>query len=148
MNYDVVVVGGGICGLASAGAAARKGANVLLVEKESAVGHEASGRAAGSLRLQGRHPAEFPLAQEAISIWKSVDDGSFEVTEHGNMYLATRAEERKILGDLARDANESGLADVRLLSTAGLENSYRRFVDRLWGRCSAPWMQLANRPSQ
>ncbi|MBR4873900.1 MAG: FAD-dependent oxidoreductase, partial [Clostridia bacterium] len=37
-NYDVVVVGGGVAGIAAAVAAARKGASVLLLEKSVNLG--------------------------------------------------------------------------------------------------------------
>ena len=37
-NYDVVVVGGGIAGIAASVAAARKGASVLLLEKSVNLG--------------------------------------------------------------------------------------------------------------
>ena len=69
-SADVVVVGGGLSGYASAAAAAGRGAKVILVEKESEPAFEGSGRAQGSLRLQGRHAAEFTLAQEAIARWQ------------------------------------------------------------------------------
>ena len=37
-SYDVVVVGGGIAGVAAAVSAARKGAKTLLLEKQIALG--------------------------------------------------------------------------------------------------------------
>ena len=37
-NYDVIVAGGGIAGVAAALASARAGAKTLLLEKESALG--------------------------------------------------------------------------------------------------------------
>ena len=41
--YDVIVVGGGIAGVAAAVAAAREGANVLLMEKQVNLGGLATG---------------------------------------------------------------------------------------------------------
>ena len=73
-SADVVFVGGGISGHAGAAAAARRGARVALIEKESEPAREGSGRAQGSLRLQGRHAAEFPLARESIELWKQLGE--------------------------------------------------------------------------
>lgn len=67
----VVVVGGGLAGLASAWALAGRGWSVTLVEREAACGHHASGRNAGLVRrvvddpvlaALGRRGAELLLA--------------------------------------------------------------------------------------
>jgi sarcosine oxidase, subunit beta len=87
-SADVVVVGGGISGYACAASAAGRGATVVLVEKESRPAGEGSGRAQGSLRLQGRHEAEFPIAQESIELWKQLgDEVDCELRFGGNIYL-------------------------------------------------------------
>ena len=78
---DVVVVGSGITGAATAAAAAARGADVVLVDKEDGPACEGSGRAQGSLRLQGRHPSEFPLAQESLRLWSRAaqEDPGYDV---------------------------------------------------------------------
>ena len=68
-SADVVVVGSGIVGAATAAEIAARGGSVVLLEKEDRPAREGSGRAQGSLRVQGRHGAEFPLAQEALELW-------------------------------------------------------------------------------
>jgi sarcosine oxidase, subunit beta len=114
---DVVFVGGGISGHAGAAAAAGRGASVALIEKESQPAREGSGRAQGSLRLQGRHAAEFPLAQESIGLWKQLgDDVDCELRFGGNIYLCEDPAELPALRALAEDAHGAGLTDVRLLS--------------------------------
>jgi hypothetical protein len=51
-----------------------------------------SGRAQGSLRVQGRHGAEFPLAREAVRLWtEAAQDGDFELVTGGNLYFRARA---------------------------------------------------------
>ena len=65
---DVVVVGSGIVGAASAAALATRGASVVLLDKEDGPAREGSGRAQGSLRVQGRQGVELPLAREALDV--------------------------------------------------------------------------------
>lgn len=113
---DVVVVGGGISGYASAAAAAARGAKVILIEKEAQPAWEGSGRAQGSLRLQGRDAAELPLAREAIERWKALgDEVDCELRFDGNIYLCDDPDELPTLRSLVDHAHRAGLADVRLL---------------------------------
>src|SRR3954449_4204018 len=116
MTADVVVVGGGISGQACAASAAGRGARVVLVEKESEPATEGSGRAQGSIRLQGRHAAEFPLAQESIELWKQLgDDTDLELRFDGNIYFCDDPRELPTLRSLVAEAHGSGLGEVRLL---------------------------------
>jgi sarcosine oxidase, subunit beta len=112
---DVVFVGGGICGYAGAAAAARRGATAVLVEKESRPAVEGSGRAQGSLRLQGRHAAEFPIAQESIELWKQLGDVDCELRFAGNIYLCDDPAELPALRTLVDEAHQAGLPEVSLL---------------------------------
>jgi glycine/D-amino acid oxidase-like deaminating enzyme len=116
LHADVVVVGGGISGYATAVAAAARGATVIVVEKERHPAFEGSGRAQGSLRLQGREPAEFPLAREAIGRWRALqDEVDCELRFGGNLYLCDDPAELPTLRTLVDEAHGSGLSDVRLL---------------------------------
>ena len=69
---DVVVLGGGIVGAASAWYLAGMGLKVVLVEK-SKVASQQSGRNWGFVRTQYRDLAEMPLALEALSIWPGLE---------------------------------------------------------------------------
>src|SRR5438046_336271 len=95
---DLVVVGSGITGAATAAAVAARGAAVVLVDKEDGPAREGSGRAQGSLRLQGRHPSEFPLAQESLQLWGRAaqeDPGhDIELATGGNLYFCTGETEK------------------------------------------------------
>ncbi len=65
---DVVVIGGGIIGVAAAYALACKGHSVALLEKGH-VGCEQSSRNWGWCRQQGRDRHEIPLARESLRMW-------------------------------------------------------------------------------
>lgn len=116
---DVVVVGSGITGVAAAAAAATRGARVALLDKEDGPAREGSGRAQGSLRVQGRHAAEFPLARDALRLWtEAAMAADFELVTGGNLYLRTREEETPVLEHLVEQAHRAGLTDVELLDAA------------------------------
>ncbi|MCU0945061.1 MAG: FAD-binding oxidoreductase [Rubritepida sp.] len=68
MTAEVIVVGGGITGLATAHALAGAGVRVRLLER-GALGAMASGWTLGGVRQSGRHPAELPLAIAAVARW-------------------------------------------------------------------------------
>jgi sarcosine oxidase subunit beta len=113
---DVVFIGGGISGYAGAASAASRGANVVLVEKERQPAAEGSGRAQGSLRLQGRHAAEFPIAKESIELWKQLgDENDCELRFGGNIYLCDDPAELPTLRTLVDEAHTAGLTEVSLL---------------------------------
>jgi sarcosine oxidase, subunit beta len=115
-GVDVVVVGSGIVGATSAAALATRDASVVLLDKEDGPAREGSGRAQGSLRVQGRHHAEFPLAREALELWaEAAAEGDFEFVVGGNLYIRTTEEELPVLQRLVDEAHRAGLTDVELL---------------------------------
>jgi sarcosine oxidase subunit beta len=142
---DVVVVGSGITGAATAGALAERGATVLVLDKEHGPAREGSGRAQGSLRVQGRHPSEFPLAVEALRLWACAagedPEHDAELRTEGNLYLCTSTDERPRLLDLAAQAREAGLDDVRYLEADAVREivpaARGPFVGGMWSRYDA-----------
>ncbi len=143
-EVDVVIIGGGISGQTAAGAAALRGARVALVEKEQMPAAEASGRAQGSLRLQGRAAAELPLAREAIELWQRISEkADIELSFGGNIYLCDDPDELPLLQSLVQTAHDSGLRDVQLLdpnqARTVLPGADGPFVAAMWsphdGRC-------------
>ncbi|MCV6589206.1 MAG: FAD-binding oxidoreductase [Marinobacterium sp.] len=73
IKADVVVIGGGIQGCSTAYQLAKRGVEVVVIEKDTASRH-ASGVNAGGVRLLGRHIAEVPLSEVAMQRWQTLDE--------------------------------------------------------------------------
>ncbi|MBW1961862.1 MAG: FAD-binding oxidoreductase [Deltaproteobacteria bacterium] len=116
-SADVVVIGGGIAGASIAYRLAEKGLRVILSEKER-VGQQASGRAGGGVRQQNRHPAELPLAMEAIKIWAQMEEElgcDVEYRRCGNLRLLFTKEEFETFSKIMTREREMGLC-VEMIS--------------------------------
>jgi sarcosine oxidase subunit beta len=86
---DVVVIGGGIMGCSTDYELAKKGKSVILLES-GFIGGETSGRNAGGVRQQYRHPSELPLAMESVKIWKGLEeelDCNLEYRQGGHIFI-------------------------------------------------------------
>lgn len=73
MNSDVLIIGGGIQGCATAYHLARQGVSVVVLEKDY-VGRHASGVNAGGVRLLGRDMSEVPLSRASMEMWQTLDE--------------------------------------------------------------------------
>jgi len=122
-EVDVVVIGAGIAGTATAYFLAKRGTKVLLCEKGRVAGEQSS-RNWGWVRQQGRDWAELPIMMEANRIWRGLaeetGDADLKFTQSGCLYLiATEAQRAKYL-----DWHELALRHqlgTRILTKTGLE---------------------------
>ena len=73
LQTDVIVVGGGIMGAASAFFLRKRGRSVALIEK-GLVGQQASGTNFGNVRRQGRFLPQLPLANRSRRIWGQLNE--------------------------------------------------------------------------
>ena len=71
----MVIIGGGIIGVATAYFLAEKGVSVLLCEKGQ-IGAEQSSRNWGWCRTMGRDLREMPLAQASLRLWRDLIAGA------------------------------------------------------------------------
>ncbi len=113
---DVVVIGGGVIGVSAALFLARAGVSVVLVEKGRIAGEQSS-RNWGWIRVQGRDPAEIPIAQEAQALWPQLAaqvDTDIGLTQGGVAYLARDAAEMARFADWLRLAEPYGVSSQLL----------------------------------
>jgi len=116
LKADVIVVGGGLMGAASAFFLRKRGRSVILLER-GLVGQQASGVSFGNVRRQGRYLPQLPLAHRSRAIWGQTkellgDDAEFLVTGHvRGVYDEAQA---AVVEKYAKDARGWGL-DLELV---------------------------------
>jgi sarcosine oxidase subunit beta len=116
LQSDVLVIGAGIAGCATALQLARRGRKVTLIERDQA-GVRASGVNFGGVRQNGRDLRELPIAMRARAMWDDLPgligfDGEFRAT--GNLRLASDTGRALQLDKFFTDAGACGLGLERL----------------------------------
>lgn len=115
---DVIVVGAGIIGNATAYYLARKGLKVIVLESSDIIGNGGSSRNGGGVRQSGRDPRELPLVMYGIQkIWPGLTQElgvDVEYVQKGNLRLGKTPAHLKILQGLTDRARAVGL-DVRMI---------------------------------
>ncbi|WP_431324077.1 NAD(P)/FAD-dependent oxidoreductase [Rhizobium sp. YTU87027] len=118
-SCDVVIVGAGMAGIATAWHLARRGTSVAVLEK-GVVSGEQSSRNWGWCRQQNRDPRELPLAQLALRIWQDLNKDTGEETgfrRTGLVYASNNMSDVATWEKWGRVAREFGV-DTRMLSSA------------------------------
>ena len=108
---EVIVIGCGISGCAVAYYLAKRGAQVILLEKGQ-IADEASGRTWGAVRRQGRQAAEVPLAIESLKLWDNLSEELGSETHFirgGNLLLAVTDKELVEFEETVKITRELGL---------------------------------------
>jgi len=135
-NADVAIIGGGLVGCFAAYFLRQRGQSVLVIERGT-VCAAASGTNFGNLRLQGHHPAEYPLALRAQAIWEDLGPLSGEncaIKTSGHLYLGLAARDQHKLESIAQEANAADLA-VDLLHGNAVRRRWPMFSDLVTGAC-------------
>ncbi|SCX90877.1 NAD(P)/FAD-dependent oxidoreductase [Microvirga guangxiensis] len=112
----VVVVGGGLIGTWTALLLVKRGLDVILIEK-GIVGAQSSGVNFGNLRLQGRHPGQYPLSLRSQALWENIEEligDRCEFEKTGHLYVAKNDAEHEKLEQHARVAESHGLVIERI----------------------------------
>ncbi len=118
---DCVVIGGGVIGVSAALFLARAGQRVVLIEKGRIAGEQSS-RNWGWVRVQGRDPAEIPIALEAQRHWRALApelDTDIGLVQGGVAFLANQPKDMARFEAWMPFAKEHGLSTT-LLDQAAL----------------------------
>ena len=130
---DVVVIGGGIVGCATAYNLAKRGVSVVLVEKGEIAG-EQSGRNWGWVS-QLRNPVEAPLQILSQKIWGGLTDeldADLEWVQAGSFYLAADEREFETLRRQAEIMRDAGM-DVAAMSRSEVEEAVPGIAGNWYG---------------
>ncbi|RJF81360.1 FAD-binding oxidoreductase [Azospirillum cavernae] len=122
---DVIVVGGGIMGAASAFFLRQRGRSVILLER-GLVGQQASGVNFGNVRRQGRFLPQLPLANRSRAIWGRLNELLGEDAEFlptGHIRICYRDEQVGVLEQYAKDARTYGL-DLEMIGRNALRERF------------------------
>lgn len=115
---DVIIIGSGIIGSATAYYLAKKGVSVTVLDAADAIGNGGSSRNGGGVRQSGRDPRELPMVMWGIkNIWPILAeelDTNVEYTQKGNLRLGKTEAHLKTLQKLTDSAVACGL-DVRMI---------------------------------
>ena len=97
-SYDVAVVGAGICGLAHALAAARRGKRVVVVDRD-AQANGASIRNFGFITVTGQQAGKcWRRARRSAEVWLEVADAAkIPILQRGLLMIARRPEARAVM---------------------------------------------------
>lgn len=128
-KYDVVIVGGGIIGLASAYAAVKKGLSVALVERESE-NKDASVRNFGFVTVSGQQRGmHWQRAMHTRNIWADIAPKAGIDVEHSGLHMLIQRPEAM---DVAEAFLETEMgASCRLLTQAEIAKNATYLKDGL-----------------
>jgi glycine/D-amino acid oxidase-like deaminating enzyme len=131
---DVVIIGGGIIGVATAWFLAKQGVEVVLCEKGHIAGEQSS-RNWGWVRSQGRDPRELPMMLDSMRIWDGLEveigeDVGF--TRGGCLYVTRSEKQLRKYAEWLVTAREFGL-DTQVIEGKELDQHVKNASSRWLG---------------
>ncbi len=121
LQYDVVIIGGGVVGLACAAESATMGYSTLLVEKHGSFGQETSSRNSEVIHSGIYYPTAFVKARLCVSanhsIYKECERSGVWTNMCGKLIVAVNPGEESALQDLHHQGQENGIEGMRFLDS-------------------------------
>ncbi|RMQ42186.1 Glycine/D-amino acid oxidase [Pseudomonas cichorii] len=144
-KVDVLIIGGGIMGAASAFFLRQRGQSVTLLERDM-IGQYASGVNFGNVRRQGRFLGQLELSNRSWALWKRLPeliDDDLEFIASGHMRVCYREDEIPELEAYAA-APEARQLDLRIYSGKELHERFPFLGPDVKGGSYAPHDGHAN----
>jgi sarcosine oxidase subunit beta len=133
MKTEVAIIGSGITGCSAAYYLAKQGRRVVVLEKDNGIGLQASSRAAGGVRQQGRTGA-LQLAMAAVQLWAGLSEelqAELEYIRTGNLVIALDEDSVVSLERETAWEQEQGLADVRMITAVACHEMVPGLTDEV-----------------
>lgn len=124
-EFDVIIIGGGIAGLATAYYLAKQKQNVLVLEK-SYIGSGSTGRCISGIRAQFSTETSIKLAMHSIKLFQQMDETfgfSIEWTPSGYLFLAHEPARKQAFAEVLELQQRLGL-DVQLLEKKEIQQKF------------------------
>src|ERR671914_161690 len=119
---DVVVIGGGVIGCATAFFAARAGLTVVVLERHAALATLTTPVSSGAFRLQFDNPEEIDLVREGIELFEAFEARTglagwdLGLRHGGYLFCSLTDASLARAGDLVARQRDWGLTDVELMT--------------------------------
>jgi len=142
---DVIIVGGGFMGAASAFFLRKRGISVILLER-GLIGQQASGVNFGNVRRQGRAIEQLPLANRSREIWlklKELIGEDVELMLSGHLRVGYRPAHTERMEKYAQDAQPYGLG-LQMMSAKAVHERFPYLGPEVVAGCYAPYDGHAN----
>jgi sarcosine oxidase subunit beta len=142
---DVIIVGGGIMGAATAFFLRKRGVSVILLER-GLIGQQASGVNFGNVRRQGRPVDQLPLANRSREIWgrlKELIGEDAEFLLSGHLRVGYRPLHVERMEKYAQDSQPYGLG-LQMISGRALRERFPFLGPEVIAGSYAPYDGHAN----
>ncbi|NMF96982.1 FAD-binding oxidoreductase [Aromatoleum toluolicum] len=142
---DVIIVGGGIMGAATAFFLRKRGMSVILLER-GLIGQQASGVNFGNVRRMGRPIEQLPLANRSRETWlkfKELFGDDVELLLNGHLRVGFTPAHEERMAKYAQDAKDFGL-DMQMMGAKALRERFPYLGPEITAGCYAPHDGHAN----
>ena len=148
---DLVIIGGGIIGAATAYFAVRAGLRPIILEKQAMPGTLTTPKATGAFRAQFDNPDEMALVREGIDLFThfaertGMEGYDLGIHQQGYLWLATTPETVERQRKLVAEQRGWGLDDVELLDGDEARRRFPYLSDTVLGaryRAGDGWLDV------
>lgn len=127
---DVVVIGGGVIGAATAWWLEQAGRDVLVLERRAEIGTLTTPNALGTIRTQYGTPTLIEMAQESLDFYRNIESrlgvshAELAFSSPGYLYLSTNPDHRNRLVEALANYQAMGVTSSEYLDEAAIKERF------------------------